>query len=82
MDGEPLSLERDKVLAGNPKATDLLSRTLIRGEMNLMSQACQACTAAVSVGGASLGQGGRTQPHHGDGLFVSIKPQGLLSPHF
>lgn len=79
MDGEPLSLEKDKVLAGNPKATGLLSRTLIRGEMNLMRQ---NCTVVVTVGGASLGQDSRTQPHHGDGLFVAIKLQGLFSPHF
>lgn len=64
MDGEPLNLERDKALAGNPKATDLLSWPSIRGEMNGLSQ---ACAAVVSVGGASLGQGGRTQPALGMG---------------
>lgn len=31
---EPLSLGRDKVFAGNPKATDLLFWPLIRGEMS------------------------------------------------
>lgn len=70
MDGEPLSLERDKVLVGNPKATDLLSWPLIKGEMNRVSQ---AYTVVVSVAEASMGQGGRTLPCQGDGLFVAVK---------
>lgn len=52
MDGEPLILGRDKILAGNPKATDLLFWPLIREQMGRMRQ---ACTVAVSVAAASLG---------------------------